>query len=203
VIPVAIKRKKLSKNDKNSKSQSFNYFIELNNQRQKVCKNAFLQLHQIKKSRLVSKVQSNREISEDLRGKHENQWNNLPQEVLDDVIDFIRNLPSRESHYSPKTERNRKYLSSDLNISKLFKNFIELFSEYKGLISYDFFHNYFKKQNIGFGFPRSDICTECELFNTKIKTLNLENSFEISDLKEKQQKHQIDSDFFFIKSKKR
>jgi hypothetical protein len=34
---------------KNSKSQSFNYFIELNNQRQKVCKNAFIQLHRIKK----------------------------------------------------------------------------------------------------------------------------------------------------------
>jgi hypothetical protein len=54
-----------------------------------VCKNAFIQLHRIKKNILVSKVQNNREISEYLRGKHENQWNKLPQEVLDDVIDFI------------------------------------------------------------------------------------------------------------------
>jgi hypothetical protein len=97
-------------------------------------------------------VHNNREISEDLIGKHKNQWNKLPQEVSDDVIDFITNLPSRESHYSPKTERNRKYLSSDLNISKLFKNFIELFSEYKGLISCGVFHHYFKKQNISFIF---------------------------------------------------
>ncbi len=97
VIPVEIKRKKLLDNRK-SKSLSFNYCVELNNKRQKVCKNAFLQLHQIKKSRLVSKIQNNREISEDLRGKHENQWNKLPQEVLDDVIDFITNLLSRDSN---------------------------------------------------------------------------------------------------------
>ncbi len=51
------------------------------------------------------------------------------------------------------------------------------------------------------GFPRSDICIECELFGAKIKTLNLENSFVISDFKEKQQKHQIDSDFFLSKKK--
>ncbi len=101
-----------------------------------MCKNAFLQLHPIKKSRLVSKIQNNRETSEDLRGKHENQWNKLPQEVLDD---FITNLPSRESHYSPKSDRNRKYLSSDLNISKLYENFITLFSEYEKVVSYDFF----------------------------------------------------------------
>jgi hypothetical protein len=59
------------------------------------------------------------------------------------------------------------------------------------------FFYYFKKQNIGFGFPRSDICTECEFLNTKIKTLNLENSSEIFILKEKQQKHQIDADMFY------
>ncbi len=52
-------------------------------------------------------------------------------------------------------------------------------------------------QNFGFGFPRSDICTECELLNNKIKTLNLENSSEIFILKEKQQKHQIDADMFY------
>ncbi len=40
-------------------------------------------------------------------------------------------------------------------------------------------------QNFGFGFPRSDICTECELLNNKIKTLNLENSSEVFILKEK------------------
>jgi hypothetical protein len=51
-----------------------------------------------------------------------------------------------------------------------------------------FFYYYFKNikmQNFGFAFPRTDICTECELLNTKIKTLNLENSSEIFILKEK------------------
>jgi hypothetical protein len=135
VIPVEIKRKKLLDNKK-SKSLSFNYCVELNNKRQKCVKMLSFNCIKSKKSRLVSKIQNNRETSEDLRGKHENQWNKLPQEVLDD---FITNLPSRESHYSPKSDRNRKHLSSDLNISKLYENFITLFSEYEKVVSYDFF----------------------------------------------------------------
>jgi len=43
-----------------------------------------------------------------MREKHENRWNQLPQEVVDDVPDLIENLPARESHYSPKTERHKK-----------------------------------------------------------------------------------------------
>ncbi len=128
---------------------------------------------------------------------HENRWNQLPQEIADDVTDFIKDLPARESHYSPKTQGNRKYLSSDLNISKLHRNFISLYIEYENIVSYDFFHHYFKKFNIGFGFPRSDICTECELFNVKIKTHSLENNSEILSIKQDQQKHHLEADQFY------
>jgi hypothetical protein len=76
-------------------------------------------LHQISESRLRRKIQKDRDFSQDMRGKHGHRWNQLPQEVVDNVLDFIENLPACESHYSPKTERNKKYLSSDLNISKL------------------------------------------------------------------------------------
>ncbi len=53
------------------------------------------------------KILKNRDISEDLRKKHGSNCNFLPQQVLD-VFDFIDNLPDRESHYSPKSEKNRK-----------------------------------------------------------------------------------------------
>jgi hypothetical protein len=161
VIPVPIKRRNTNtENDnKKPKSQSFEYFVETKNVRKKVCKNSFI-LHKIKKSRLVSKILKNRDISNDLRGKHGDNWNCLPQEVLDDVLDFIDNLPARESHYSPKSEKNRKYLSSDMNVAKLYRKFIDLYNEYEKVVSYGFFLHYFKKSSIGFGFPRSDICGE-------------------------------------------
>ncbi len=184
VIPVPIKRRNTNtENDnKKPKSQSFEYFVETKNVRKKVCKNSFI-LHKIKKSRLVSKILKNRDISNDLRGKHGNNWNCLPQEVLDDVLDFIDNLPARESHYSPKSEKNRKYLSSDMNVAKLYRKFIDLYNEYEKVVSYEFFLHYFKKSNIGFGFPRSDICGECELFN--LKTKSSESDSEIIILKKR------------------
>ncbi len=95
--------------------------IELNNQRQKVCKNAFLQLYQIKKIRLILKMQNNCEISEDIRGKHENQWNKLSQQVLDDVIDFIKTFLL--------TWKYRKFLKTLSNSSANIKvSFLMIFS---------------------------------------------------------------------------
>jgi hypothetical protein len=94
LIPVPIKIRRntdTEKDNKKPKSQSFEYFVETKKVRKKVCKNSFVILHQIKKSRLVSKILKNRHISDDLREKHGNNWNCLPQEVLDNVLDFIDN----------------------------------------------------------------------------------------------------------------
>jgi len=88
----------------------------------------------------VSKILTNLDISEGLRGKHGNNWNCLPQEVLDDVLDFIDNLPARESHYPPKSGKNRKYLSSDMNVAKLHRKLIDLYNEYEKVVSYEFFY---------------------------------------------------------------
>ncbi len=194
-MPIKRRRKESQTENKKPKSQYFKYFVETNNKRKKVCKNAFLILHQIKRSRLEVKIQQNREISEDLRGKHGNNWNCLPQEVVEDILDFIENLPARESHYSPKTEKNRKYLSSDLNVSKLHQKFIDLYHEYEKVVSYEFFKNYFKKFNLGFGFPRNDICGDCELFNVQIKSSKSES--EIISLKNKFKAHQTEAEMFY------
>lgn len=126
IIPTNIKRRRKSGNEgKNQNLKHSLILLKLKMKEKKICKNAFIQLHQIKRSRLEKKVQKNRDISLDMRGMHENRWNQLPQEIADDVTGFIKDLPVRESHYSPKTQGNRKYLSY-LNISKLHRNFISL-----------------------------------------------------------------------------
>ncbi len=145
---------------------------------------------------------NNKEIVEDLRGKHNNRWNKLPQEVLDDVIDFITNLPAQESHYPPKTQSNREYLSSDLNISKLHKNFISIYPKYDKVISYDFFKHYFKQSNIGFGFSRSDICGDYELINGKINSLKGSNE-ELVLAKKELKLHLNEADIFFYKAQQK
>jgi hypothetical protein len=76
------------------------------------------------------------------------------------------------------------------------KTFLSFFSEYENVVSYQFFKYYF---NIGFGFPRKDLCNECELFYTKIKSSILSNksSEEISALKVNLQKHQMEAQNFY------
>ncbi len=150
VIPVPIKRRRNTdtENDtKNPKSQSFEYFVETKNVRIKLRKNSFVILNQIKKSRLVSKILKNRDISEDLRGKHGSYWNCLLQEVLDDVLDFIDNLPARESHYLPKSEKNRKYIPSDMNVVKLHRKFIDLYNEYEKVFHMNFFWGCYRRRS--------------------------------------------------------
>jgi hypothetical protein len=95
-----------------------------------VCKTAFLKLHNVTKSRLQKNIQHNRQETSDKRGTHNSRWNQLPQ-VVNDIFDFIENLPSRETHYSVKTLRAKKYLPSNLNVSKLHQNFLKLFVNMK------------------------------------------------------------------------
>jgi hypothetical protein len=70
-----------------------------------------------------------------------------------------------------------------MNVAKLHRKFIDLYNEYEKVVAYEFFLHYFKKSYISFGFPRSDICGECELFN--LKTKSSESDFEIIILKKK------------------
>jgi hypothetical protein len=65
----------------------------------------------------------------------------------------VENLPARENHYSPKTEKNWRYLSSDLNVSKFHQKF-DLYHEYEKVVSYEFFLNYFKKSQLRIWFPK-------------------------------------------------
>jgi hypothetical protein len=75
---------------------------------------------------------------------------------------------------------------------------LTLFNEYEKIVSYKFFKYYFKKFNISFVFPRTDICTECELFDVKIKSLSLSNNNEeILITKQLLEKHQFEAQMFY------
>jgi hypothetical protein len=183
---------------------NFEYTIRINNNEhqfnviRKVCTQAFLKLHEIKYSRLRTKILKNRDQSEDMRGIHNSHINKIPLEVELDIREFIENYESRESHYSPSVATGRKYIESDKNISMLYREFIEKYTEYDGFVNYQFFYYIFKDSNIGFGFPRSDLCNTCEELNVKLKSISIQNNNVLEiQLKDELNKHQIEANIFY------
>ena len=173
VIPVEV----LQRTTTNSiRKQNFDYYVKIKDKTNpniqntiKVCKKAFLTLHNIKDSRLRCKIFQNRDQTKDLRGLHEVKYNCIPLEVEQDIREFIENYPSRESHYSDSVKTGRKYVGSDKTIASLHREFIDIYQEYDDYVKYGFFRHIFKDCNVGFGYPRADICCSCEEFNVKLQ----------------------------------
>lgn len=82
------------------------------------------------------------------------------EEKRESVKTFIKSLKGEESHYYRNKTANRVYLSSELNIRKLCRMYNAANPERS--VKQSFFRNIFnKKFIIGFGNPRTDVCTKC------------------------------------------
>jgi len=100
-------------------------------------------------------------------------FTNLPRKLSDEihnkVVDFLKSLKGRKSHYSLKDSK-RIYLPETLNIKKLHSMFENKNLEYK--ISYESFRKIFEtKFNNGFGYPRKDTCSVYDSLKAEIATL--------------------------------
>lgn len=85
------------------------------------------------------------------------------------VHSFIKSLKCVEAHYCRGSATLRKYLSSELNIRKLYKMFKE--NNPDSLVKQSYFRAIFNEDfNLGFGSPRTDVCSKCIEFNEKLKT---------------------------------
>lgn len=84
------------------------------------------------------------------------------------VMNFINQLKCVESHYC-RGKSNRKYLPSELNVKKLWK----VYSSETGhfAVKLPFFRKIHNTQyNVGFGTPRTDVCSTCLSLREKLKT---------------------------------
>ena len=91
----------------------------------------------------------------------------MAHQVISDITEWVKNLPTRESHYSKKTETVRRYLNPDLNMARLHRLFCEKFPEHS--IGYDKFRKVVKENcDVHFGAIRSDICESCEKTNVNL-----------------------------------
>lgn len=82
-------------------------------------------------------------------------------------MNFINQLKCVESHYC-RGKSNRKYLPSELNVKKLWRVYLSKTGHLA--VKQSFFRNIFNTQyNVGFGTPRTDVCSTCLSLMEKIK----------------------------------
>lgn len=75
--------------------------------------------------RLISKLKCNNSNPNESHGKHLNRLNRIPEVFLFKINTHINSFPKRQSHYSRCDNLNVKYLSPELNISKMYKLYLK------------------------------------------------------------------------------
>lgn len=144
--------------------------IELN-----VCKKAFMSLHGIGRGKvdyILASLKGTGNAPIDKRGKHGNNPHAHSEQSKELVRRHINSLKTRESHYSLK-DTSKKYLPEDLNVTKLHNMFKQLNPDVK--MSLESYREIFLKEfNIGFGYPRKDTCSQCDMLTAKKYSLESE-----------------------------
>ena len=107
----------------------------------------------------------------DQRGRHEPK-NKTPEEDVQFVRAHIQSFSTESSHYCSKDNPNRRYLSSDLTIKKMYDLYLEKCkSESRTPVKENVYREIFNtKFNLSFGSPKSDTCNRCDLLQTSLKT---------------------------------
>lgn len=102
-------------------------------------------------------------MGHDLRGKHHNKGKVLPQEVYQSVVDHIRKFPKVESHYCRQDTKKVYFLENNLNISKMYRLYVNSLSESQiKLASKSMYRSIFKSFRIAFNKPKKDMCDVCK-----------------------------------------
>ncbi len=91
--------------------------------------------------------------------------NKISEDFRKLIIDYIESYRPSVSHYTLSHAPNRRYLSTELSISKLYNDFILNVSkntEIKQKCKYEYFRKVFKTLNISFANPIADLCSICQ-----------------------------------------
>ena len=163
---------------KTSRVNSFVYRLRLSNGNHvQICKQTFCQVHGIGKRRvenLCTAMTSGVLSCSDGRGKHANRPHALSESLKEQVRQHISSFPSRESHYSRQSNKNRKYLPEGLSIARMYRLYLEKYEPdicdgEKPQVKEWLYRKIFTEEfNIGFGYPRSDTCETCDLLKVAI-----------------------------------
>ena len=104
----------------------------------------------------------------DNRGKHNNRPHRMPPLTEENIKSHIKLFPIKDGHYVRKTSQ-RKYLSENLNISKMYRLYTDWFQkenienvimgtkrQYETVFNTQFNYSFFT--------PKKDLCATCVLY---------------------------------------
>lgn len=167
-IVTSQKKRLRAKNNKyNAPNFRSKYFVPAKNMRLvPVCLQTFTSILDVSRFRInimVKKFMATGQMPTEARGG--NRKKDVFKAKKEAVMKFLNQLKCVESHYCRSSiSYSRMYLSSDLNIKKLYRM-------YDGIpVKQSYFRHIFNSEyNLGFGTPRTDVCSTCLELGEKIK----------------------------------
>jgi len=133
-----------------------------------VCKTAFLTILGISSGRLNTVMRNQRMNGgvtvTDKRGKYDHVQQRIAKDKVQFVVDHIKSFPVNDSHYTRAHSESRQYLSTRLNIRKMYTLYVMKCTELKQEpVKYWCYRNVFNnKFNLSFHPPRKDTCKTCD-----------------------------------------
>jgi len=110
------------------RSASFYYRVKTATGDVVVCKQAFVSIFGITVGRVrrLCEWTTSGQLTPptDKRGKHGNHYK-IPEEIHTQVCNHIESFPPRESHYSRHDNTNKRFLSENLNIMRMYMLYLE------------------------------------------------------------------------------
>ena len=163
-----------------------------------VCKTAFLQIHDIGRSRAwwaFNKKTDSGVVIKDQRGKKA-PGNKFSEERVNCVHEHIQNIPVRASHYTRSVNHNRQYVdcSDQKSIAWLHERYKEWMVREKPNVSpvnLAYYNTIFSTcYNIEFRKPKRDTCDTCDRLNAKIDA-EKKNGTDTSELESELKIHKV------------
>lgn len=143
---------------------------------------------------ILTKISEGNVVSpNDMRGKHQNRKNAIPNKLVDAAKRHIESIPTYSSHYSRKQNPNRKYFVVNLSISKLYsQKYLPWCTENNMLaISKDKYRRLFcDSYNIDFKLPKSDTCATCDKLKIDIDECEIEDNIKRKTFATNKELHQ-------------
>ncbi|KAK4313325.1 hypothetical protein Pmani_015313 [Petrolisthes manimaculis] len=147
---------------------TYEYFVTVNKKDIVVCKTCFCNIHAISKKRVenvLSKVGSTGVAPVDQRGASASV-NKTHDDVLQNVQDHVRSLPTCSSHYSRAKSRHRVYLPPGYSHRKCYDLYKHQCEEKNlgpdKIVSFNIYSKTMRKFNIGRSPPMLDTCSTCD-----------------------------------------
>lgn len=208
---VPVKRHRPSKTPDNPgqhREFMFDYSVVYQNETFSVCRQAFTAIFGITRKRVACAMRKTTPTHVpvlDQRGRHE-PAGKITGDKAQCVRDHINQLQTVTSHYSRARNPHRKYLESNLTISKLYKSYEEWMSANHPeteKVTQSYYHKTFTKEfNIGFQPPRSDTCSTCDRLTTSINSATNETEKQLLENQRKQHKEKASQGQQLMKDKK-